>query len=117
MKKLIIILGLILPVVISSVYGSPDLTIDLTTNPSEFKVGGVMVITEKDNSSEEINCYIQFEVDPISLLLLYYGYVYIDSDFKYFYKVSTVPERTVIHLNMLGIEVDIVINRALYYYQ
>ena len=115
MKKSLIILGLILAIVISPVYGLSNLKIDITTNSSDSKVGGVMVITKKVNSSEEINCHIRFEVNPIVILFLYYGhFVDKDSIFKYSYNVSTIPERTVIHLNIIGIKIDMVVNRALY---
>ena len=115
MKKLLMILGLILVIVISPVYGLSNLTINLTTNSSDSKIGGVMVITEKVNSSEEIKCHIGFEINPIVILLSYYGY-FLDKDniFKYSYKVSTIPERTVIHINILGIRIGIVMNRVLY---
>ncbi|MBW9223208.1 hypothetical protein KKP90_01225 [Methanothermococcus sp. SCGC AD-155-E23] len=112
MKKLLTILGLILAIAISPVYG---LSIDLTTNSSDSKVGGVVVITEKVNSSEEIKCIIHFEVDPTVLLLPDYGYfVNEGSNFKYIYRVSTIPERTEIHLNIRGIKIDVVINKAFY---
>ena len=74
-----------------------------------------MVITGNVNSSEEINCHIKFEINPIVILFSDYGYfVNKDGIFKYSYKVSTIPERTVIHLNIIGIKIDMVINRALY---
>lgn len=115
MKRLLVILGLMLIISISPVYGLPNLMINLTTNSSDSEIGGIMIITEKVNSSEEIKCYIKFEVDPIVLLLSHYGY-FVDENvnFRYFYKVSTIPERTVIHLSIVGIKIDIVVNRALY---
>ena len=112
MKKLLPILGLILAIAISPVYG---LSINITTDSSDFKIEGVVIITEEVNPSEGINCVIQFEVDPIVLLLPDYGYLlYGENNFKYIYRVSTIPERTEIHLYIKGIKIDIVINRAFY---
>ena len=115
MKRLLVILGLMLIISISPVYGLPNLMINLTTNSSDSEIGGIMIITEKVNSSEEINCHIWFEINPIVIVFPDYGY-FVDKDsiFKYSYKVSTIPERTMIHLNIVGIKIDIVMNRVLY---